>query len=723
MRLCSTRSDIRALLVLLALCGAAFICPEPHARAQGLDLPPRIESPDLDGPTYTDALIAALEQEIAHFTALDRQAGGSQRTAIRASINIRIIAAELLSRGAHDDLLAHGIPVLTGLHLAHGRAELDQAIIAIHRSHDQRRQAAGEGADDSLIARALQRLARFNESAVDYAHALRSGDAEEMDAALELVFEPFAEALMLATACEPATHWPVKQSPIAPAPKNHPVAALRVRLRAADPPEELHDALEQMLALENDPSARQFHEAKRAAADVIALLEAAHAQGLSTSDIDEVHTAALEAARAWLDPLTRHTGRARCAHLAHCGTILADVGALRAWKVDGRPLLEAWGRIVSMDAPPSAIESRDALMLVIDRMIAFRETPKTPETRELVVTSRKLKAAYLQSERAMLTSLRRLGSDDFSPLTDPAFIAQLAEHGRRLDDLLHLHQVPRWIDAMRMIDPVAGRQFDKQIKRLCAHLAEPRRRDASAEALARFDAELAMFHPLPFEGALTASEQVAIEATGGLHAELLDELHRGRSAWARAWAAGENQTEATRRMTLLYELMSIMADAARFSANRHDDAALLNRWAAWDMPSDLLLRSATDVPNRVKLAAAAATQGLDRPLRDQLERLKRDAGLVRLVGELTRRLGDALEPLPDGACGVAGQLAQGPGDDAMLVDLRDDLAVLCRVATEADDAWTAGRDDDALKLQDLANALIDRLLADLAPHEPPPARR
>ena len=127
-----------------------------------------------------------------------------------------------------------------------------------------------------------------------------------------------------------------------------------------------------------------------------------------------------------------------------------------------------------------------------------------------------------------------------------------------------------------------------------------------------------------------------------------------------------------------------------------------------------MLRTVSDVPNRLKLATAAATQDDWTTLAAQLDRIDREAPLARLVGRLSLLLADALGQLPDGAPSVLGQIMRPPKPDAWMLDRRQEIAELCRYAMEADAAWAEQREDDAEKLQAFVNARADELLRDLA---------
>ena len=80
----------------LALIAAA---DPPPVRSQVLDLPMVVEPPPLDASSYPAALIGTLEDEIARLIGAEPGTVGSARLVNRASINVRLIAADLRGAG------------------------------------------------------------------------------------------------------------------------------------------------------------------------------------------------------------------------------------------------------------------------------------------------------------------------------------------------------------------------------------------------------------------------------------------------------------------------------------------------------------------------------------------------------------------------------------------------------------------------------------------------
>jgi len=251
------------LLCAAALCTAA-------GRAEALDPPTSPAPPELEGPTYAAEMIATLEEEIAHFGRLDRSADETQRIVIRASLNWRIIAAELLAQ-AEDAGRQGSVSALFGFRLFHSRGEIDSLLIGIHRELD-RKVRQGEN-DIAPEASALAALNRFNDAAIDLAQRIRTVDAAQLDRALSEIFAPLAEAVTPFAGAEPVSHWPPRTAVRAdaamtgeadqPRPAQPPVDArdqIRHCLAASELDDELRRRLEEaLLALEAEdaPAARE----------------------------------------------------------------------------------------------------------------------------------------------------------------------------------------------------------------------------------------------------------------------------------------------------------------------------------------------------------------------------------------------------------------------------------------------------------------------------------
>ncbi|MDY7109702.1 MAG: hypothetical protein SYC29_13790 [Planctomycetota bacterium] len=621
----SSRADepgairLPARLFAVVFLGALILTLAPSS-AQMVHLPQALTPPEIEGPTYAGHVVATLEEEIAHFDHIARGATDTQRIVIRASLNWRIIAAELIAQGEAAGS-AGSVSALIGLRLAHGRGEVDAMLTALHREFDRKHR---RGLDDIAgEAAALDAISRFNDAAVDLAPGIRTVDVAALDAALPEIFAPLADGLGGWADEQPVSHWPSRREVDANGPAEP----------GADTPGD-------------------------------------HAPDSAT--LDEL--------------------RARIAASSFDASIR-------------RPLERA---LAALEDAPAVDDGVRCLERLIDRMTAFRELEKDDLPRPLRPVRVRLDSTYRQAERAVLERLASFIADP-EARSDPRFAALLAGHERGLADLKRLHRMPAWLGAISRLEPEAAVAFENRMKRMSRRLVDANRREATARTLGVFARELAMFDPLPFEGELAAADPAAITAAGGLHEELVEVIRETRRQWASDWSLEQEDGEASQRLNLLHRLTRTMADSAELI--RQDvRAGIVNRWAAWDLPPGLLKRSMLDLPNRLKLATAAAVRRDDEALADELDRIDREAPLTRLVGRLSLTLGPALRPLPGAAIGVLGQVVHSPAEDAWMVEHRRDLAELCRYAAEAHRAWFDEREKDARALQEYVNAKAEEMM-------------
>ena len=417
-----------------------------------------------------------------------------------------------------------------------------------------------------------------------------------------------------------------------------------------------------------------------------------------------------EALVIFRDPATRQDGVRRLERLAALREILARVSGLSSSlpgsRVDLEPIQIAFAAAVGDHAG----ERVDMLLAALDRMIAYRQLERAALARELRVVHRRLDDRYRASERALLAAIPAVTTspDAFS---DPALVSVVADHKQYLEDLKRLQKLPKWVNAISRIQPRAAGAFSGQVRRLSQWLLDPNRRPDAIRVLDRFERQLQAYYPLPFEEALRRGEEEAVIATGGLHLRFADTIDRQRRRWAEAWAAGGGP-DADDRMALLLQLTQTMADTVEV-LRLGGDGLLLNRWAAWELAAEGTAKSASDLPNRLKLATAAAIDDDPEGLQRQLDRIGAEAPPAMLMGRLTALLADELNGLPSDALSIMGQSVGPPPPGAWMLDRRREIADLCRYAMEHDYARSRGSDDLADRLAAHVNGLAVELLAHL----------
>ena len=168
----------------------------------------------------------------------------------------------------------------------------------------------------------------------------------------------------------------------------------------------------------------------------------------------------------------------------------------------------------------------------------MRELGKAELPRELATINRPLERAYLRAEKTLLDELVTLATDPRAA-SDPPVGTLLADQQQYLEDLQRIRRVPVWVDTFRLIRPHAAGAFEAVARKHCRRLLDPNRRPDAIRELDRFEAQLRLFYPLPFEVSLRQAEPEVILATGGLHEQLVATVDDYRQAWADAWAAGQ----------------------------------------------------------------------------------------------------------------------------------------------------------------------------------------
>ncbi|MCP3905488.1 MAG: hypothetical protein GY715_17825 [Planctomycetes bacterium] len=617
-------------------------------------------------PTYTGELGSALQKEIEDLARRDRGAAESDRPGLRAAINYRLTAVELLI-GAEDAGANGSIAFLAGARLARGRAALDTLVLA-------------ESRPDLRDA-----LDRFNGAAVDLAAWVRTADPATIDAALAPMFEPIAGLVEATTGVAPSSHWPLA-SEVRVAGDGATVSArvaLRGRIETLAVPAAVRASLRRIAG---GPQ-RGLVERVVDASDV-----------LQRADWLDGESAA--AYRSWLGHAAaalERDGGERLARLEESTRIVAAIQERRDDGADTRSLATTLAMIDRPDGtvPPTR---RATLEEIVDRMLVAHEADEQRPPRALRSVFGRLKRSCQKAERNLLGAIERLGTDP-DALADPSFSSLVADHARWATSLDVLRQAGTWAAAAERVDPRAARGFMAHLKRRAVGLVDPSRAPATVRELSRFGAEAELLEPLAWETDLAAGRPAALVSTGGLHLELTDVVRATRQALVAAWAQGEVDSAAAARARGERRLLVAMGDCVGI-VNTSRDPDLLNRWAAWEMPATVLRRSLADLPARLKLATAAAVRGDGAAMTEQLDKIDPDAPLAQLVNHLGRHLHDALARLPGGSAGVVGQMVIPPPADAQWIEQRAALAVLCRTAAEAETARRHERTDAADELQE-----------------------
>lgn len=696
----------RSCLCLVTALLAAGPATDRPGHAQRLDLDPRPgpTAPALGLETHAGHCIAILREEMTALAERSDTADARERRAVLASINVRGIAVKLLEQG--DAAEADGSTLaLAGYRLFRGREAIDAVL--------------GEITEDA----ALDAVDRFNDTAPLLPMDLPPDNAEPLDRGLALAVAPLAEAVETQSGGRTADHW-IRLDPEMHGDGADRLAVLAERLEAAEVDPDTLQELQRIEAyLRRGAAFSEFRDRVAVYAalllDVLDLVEAVDAADwIGEEDRTQVRSRIREAATLFGEGQTRAIGQARLERLTAVRRVVAQVTEFSSPPPVGARLVRAQpSERISLDAlraelrqmltsetaSEGAAPRAVALEGVLDRMIAYWQSPEPDVSRELRRAWRKLDDAYRRTEQALVARAPELLAGG-SALSDPDLASLIADQGQYLEDLRRVEMIPAWVETARQLDPRAAAPFSARARRAIAWLADPIRRPQAVGDLDRLEAQLILVNEVPYESAIRGGEPAAIVATGGLHAELAAAIDNERKAWAVSWGRGD--ASAGTRLEMLARLTRTMADAADL-LDLGDRGVVLNRWAAWELDPETMQRIVSRLTNRLKVAAAAAIEGDAEELERRLDRI--EPAPITLVGLLAARAGAQLDQLPDGALSIVGQSIHGPPSDAWMLASRRDLADLCRYTMELEHARMTDRRELAQSLAAYVNELAGAL--------------
>jgi hypothetical protein len=640
-------------------------------------------------------------QELARRAAI---AQSPRRDVLEGLLGVRRLAAELIGAGESAGP-AGSAAIVAGFTLMRGRDGLDAALgelleLASPQPPQEPRSAR--------LEEALQHVQRFV-AGLD-AGPGPSTDPEVLDSAVALATRPLLRALTaLAAGGGAADHW--LAAPGSTDSLEADLSRLRARLAAAPPPPSVLQPINRVVSYlkrgstydDLRPRVLEYAAEMSAALDLQESL--ARAAWLPADRRDALENRLGDALRGFGDPATRTAAREALRRLASTGAVIdritvleqrqsAELRELRAVVLD---------RLAAEGNEP--LSSAERLVQILDRMIAYRELVEPELSGELRAVRRRLDESCRKAERALLERIAAV-LENPGALADPALSSLVSSHRDAIGDLERLDRVPQWTATFALLRPAAANGFSTKLRRLCTELLDQSRRPDAAAQLERLGRQVERFGQLPYEDRIRRGDAVAV--TGGMDRQLAAAIDGARGAWADGAALGESDGEAAVRLELIYRLAAAMADTADVPGGA--EAAILNRWAAWEIDPSTSARLLGDLPGRFKLATAAAVDGQLEELRRQVERIEREAPPARLVGRLHTALAPRLEALPDGALGTAAQLAGPQPRAAHLAEARGSIAGFCRYAMELDYARIVGDEELAGRLQSHLNALSMELL-------------
>jgi len=728
---------MRNALVAAILMSAALAAHEAAtgaAAGQELRLG-RPSPPELDEATFANDLASQLDEEISLLaSAAEGAASPVLRQLLLARANARIVAQRLLVLG-HQAGAEGSVAVLLGATLFNGRIAIDQSLAIDPWPADFDPSGDGSAAPavpDSRFADAYWSLVRFNGQAMAKVDLLPADSLDVIDAAVAQILLPLREALESLESRTAVTHWvsdPSVAASGAPAgagqePADEP--ALADRLAAAPLPEEtraellgINDVLK--AAAEFPEFQRQATEYRRHIKGVIgyaeALAEAEWApQAMRERALARLHAAVL----LFKEKATRAEGQAQLARLMESRRTLeklTHLSSLSRHRLRPTALERAFFSAEEMLADPAraagALDHLARLHVVLERMIVWREMRDPQLRRELRVVCANLDRQYEQVEEELLAALEALPADSQFG-ADPNLLALLANHAQTLSDLEHVRSIPEWAAKVEALRPADAETFEARARRIAQWLIDPARRPEAVRSMNELAAQFNMFLPFPFEHELRDGTPEAAAITSGQHQALLDGISRERVQWIESWGEEGDGGESLPRLILLYRLMRAMADTVELS-RMGGDAQWLNRWSAWELDTQAMAPSVSEVPSRLRLAVQAAVNGNIEDLERQLALIDAELPLAELIGRIAATIGPALRALPEDGLATVEQASPPPGGgNAWLSRRRIEIARICRYASEESFARSDGRTELADACAAYINALAQDLLRELA---------
>ncbi len=564
---------------------------------------------------------------------------------------------------------------------------------------------------------ALREINRFADSIAALPEAI-SGErggaaapAAALDRAVASVLAPLAAATQVLADGRVGDHWIAldASTPAAAAALPDLLADLERRFAAAALDDTTRRLLAEILDFLKRGSAYDDlrHAAAAHAALMAEILDLTGAVAAAAWLSDEQRALIQERLRSALaefrDRATRDEGTRRLDQLAMARSVIEKVTALSRPGDDELDQVRA-GFLAGFGAGAEewTAAQRQRLLLLLDRLIAYRALSDGGVPADLRAIRKRLDASYRQAEKALLREAATLMSKP-AALTDPAFSSLIASHAQYLADLERLGRAAEWSSRIALAAPAAASANSNQIRRWCQWLVESGRRPQAIVIMDRFQDQIDRFSPLPGEDAIRRGDTSA--ATGGLERELIATIDTARQAWGAAWGEGTGDGGAANRMALLERLTRAIGRTAAVTGS--GDAPILDAWAPWELNQGTYERILADVPGRLKLATAAAVAGDDRELSLQLDRIEAEGPPAIMIAALAGRLAPRLALLPAGALGTLGQLVE-PAPETWPLDRRRDLALFCRGALELEYARATGRGDLEATLRVFVNELAEQ---------------
>lgn len=703
---------------ILCLVAALFAAP-PLPAADVVDrLSGAPAAPDYN---FARARVQQLESQIASLIAAQNRSGdGFTASAIRADINLRIIARSLLSTG-----IAAGpdgaVAVLYGHTLADHADTVQQQLLSrlpalVTRVKDLNQQI--NPADIETALKLETAVDRFNAAAEKASESLKSPAARDVDAYMQSMLAPLAAMLKLTENKEPVSTWLTASTAVkSGGPASSRAAAAIVtpelledvsrRIQSAPLPQATRADLLELLGFmqrglsqpDLRPRIAMFYDQLEMALIVAEDLEAVTWLGprIATQFVAQLETAI----QLLKDPRTRDSAVLRLDTMVRSLGLARELSQLHD---DGLPtdhLRTLFLRAHQLRLENQDTRTADALLGFIDRFNAsaleYRRLladTAPPSFRPILV---QLRGEYQKAELKLVAGLGELATN-ITLISDGKWQAALEDLTARLSQMQRVHRIPAWIEQLTQHKPRPTGGLMRELRQLAVDLLDPERRAAAAGRLAALESQIAAFDPMRFEKELAAPTDLVRQATDESYTLLLEQIERLRQEWATAWASGTDETATVERLAQMARLLRAIELATELS-DLAAAATRLNAWAGWQADPAAMTSVIDALPQRVQQASRFAAISNWPALTDALNQLETEVPVPMLVVTLKRRLSPGLERLPSGggAQGVLSQALYPPREGAFAAEHRLKLAQISVYLLEAAHA-RAGRSEEQAKL-------------------------
>ena len=270
-------------------------------------------------------------------------------------------------------------------------------------------------------------------------------------------------------------------------------------------------------------------------------------------------------------------------------------------------------------------------------------------------------------------------------------LALLAEHA----DVAGAHHAP------------ARERFRGVTKGWADGLRDRSRRDAARRSIDAFEAERAMFVPMPMEAALRRGSSEAAAAAFGRGVDVLAAIDRCRAAWITGWLDGRGSVTARESAERWVHLLATLErvhgiDAGALAGQAH-------RWGGLAVPTEVMGLHPKALAGRGALALEAALAGDVAAVDRQLPAIDLELPLAEGASALARIVDGWARRRP-GVGALLDAAIDGPGAGAWMADRRAEWMLLSRLLAEDVAARAANDGERSSALRAATADLLRRLV-------------